>query len=230
MIAAIHQPNYLPWMGYFYKIVNCDIFVFLDNVQYTKNGYINRNMIKTPQGAAWLTVGVLTKSRHGQLVSEVEINNSLPWSIIHQKSMFQSYSKAPYFKNYASFFQEIYARKWERLVDLNEALIKLICQILGINTVKFLFASELNVSGHSTELLVDICQAVDCDIYFSGPSGQDYMDEQFFVNQRITLRYSDFKHPAYNQLWGDFVPNMSIIDLLFNEGEKSLEILLGASS
>ena len=230
MIVAIHQPNYLPWLGYFYKIASCDMFVLLDNVQYSKNGFINRNKIKTPQGTAWLTVGALTKGRYEQLINEVEINNSLPWSSIHEKSISQGYSNAPYFKNYISFFEDIYHRKWEGLVDLNEALIKVICQILGIRSVEFTRASELNVPGQSTELLVNICKAVGSDTYLSGPSGQKYMDEELFEREGISLRYSDFKHPAYTQLWGDFIPNMSIIDLLFNEGGESLKILKEASS
>jgi len=230
MIVAIHQPNYLPWLGYFYKIASCDIFVLLDNVRYSKNGFINRNKIKTPQGAAWLTVGVLIKGHYGQLISEVEINNSTPWSSIHEKSIFQNYAKAPYFRNYISSFQDIYPRKWEKLVDVNEALIKVICQILGIRSVELTRASELNVSGQSTELLVNICKAVGADTYLSGPSGQKYMDEELFEKEGIGLRYSDFKHPTYTQLWGDFIPNMSTIDLLFNEGGKGLEILMGASS
>ena len=230
MIVAIHQPNYLPWLGYFYKIANCDIFVLLDNVQYNKNGFRNRNKIKTPQGTVWLSVGVLTKGRYGQLITEVEINNSVPWSSIHEKSISQNYSRAPYFKKYKAFFEDIYHKKWGTLVDLDEALIKVIYEILGIKSVKFIRASELNVTGESTELLVNICKAVGADTYLSGPSGQKYMDEELFEKEGISLRYSDFRHPTYTQLWGDFTPSMSIIDLIFNEGEKSLEILRGAGS
>lgn len=230
MIAAIHQPNYLPWLGYFYKLIKADIFVLLDNVPYSKNGFINRNNIKTPQGVKWLTVDVLTKHRHGQLVSEVEINNNIPWANIHEKSISQNYTKGPYFSKYMSLFGNIYRTKWEKLVDLNEALIKTICEILTVKNVRFIRASELSVRGTSTELLVNICKAVESDTYLSGPSGQKYMDEELFKKEKISIRYSDFKHPTYTQLWGDFTPNMSIIDLIFNEGEKSLEILTGASS
>lgn len=230
MIIAIHQPNYLPWLGYFYKIASCDIFVLLDNVEYSKNGFINRNKIKTPQGAAWLTIGALTKGRYKQLINEVEINNNVPWSTIHEKSIAQNYSKAPYFKKYKAFFEDIYHKKWERLADLNEALIKVIYDILPIRGVQFIQASELNVSGESTELLVNICKAVGADTYLSGPSGQKYMDVELFEKEGISLRYSDFKHATYTQLWGDFIPNMSIIDLIFNEGERSLGILKGAGS
>lgn len=230
MIVAIHQPNYLPWLGFFYKLANCDIFVLLDNVEYSKHGFINRNKIKTPQGPAWLTVGVLTKGRHKQLINEVEINNGVPWSRTHERSIAQNYSKAPYFKQYKAFFEDIYHRQWERLADLNEALIKVIYDILAIRDVQFIRASELNVSGEGTELLVNVCKAVGADTYLSGPSGQKYMEAELLSKEGISLRYSDFEHATYHQLWGDFIPNMSVIDLIFNEGERSLDILTGAGS
>lgn len=226
MIVAIHQPNYLPWLGYFYKIAWSEVFVFLDNVQYSKNSIINRNKIKTPQGAAWLTVGVLTKGRLGQVIKEVDINNDTSWYRTHEKSISQNYSKAPYFRNYQELFEDVYRRRWEKLIHLNEALIKLNCDLLGIKATKFLRASELNVSGQSTELLISICKAIGADTYLSGFGGKKYMDDKAFEEAGISLSYYDFEHPTYNQLWGEFIPNLSIIDLLFNEGEKSLEILL----
>lgn len=227
MIAAIHQPNYLPWLGYFYKIASCDVFVFLDNVEYSKEGFINRNKIKTPQGAIWLTTGVLTKGHHGQLINEVKINNSVPWSVIHRKSISQNYSSAKYFNEYFPSLENIYRETWERLADLNEALIRLMCKMLNIAGIKFVQASELSVPGKSTELLVNICNAVGADTYHSGPSGRNYMDEDLFKKQHIRLEYSNFKHPTYEQLGGDFIPNMSVIDLIFNEGRKSRDILKG---
>ena len=226
MIAAIHQPNYLPWLGYFYKIARSEVFVFLDNVQYGKNNIINRNKIKTAQGAAWLTVGVLSKGRLGQLIKDVDINNDTSWRRTHEKSISQNYSKAPYFKKYKDFFEDIYYKQWEKLVHLNEALIKLNCDLLGIRDVKFIRASELSISGQSTELLINICKAIGADTYLSGFGGKKYMDEKAFEQASISLSYYDFDHPTYNQLWGEFIPNLSIIDLLFNEGGKSLEILL----
>ncbi len=230
MIAAIHQPNYLPWLGYFYKICQCDVFVFLDNVQYSKNNIINRNKIKTPQGVRWLTVGVLTKGQYGQLISEVEVNNSVPWNKVHEKSIFQNYHKAAYFEKYTPFFEHIYESSWGKLVGLNETLVKMICELLGIKSVKFVQASELAASGTETKLLVNICKAVGADTYLSGFGGKKYMDEDAFEKEGIRLEYYDFKHPTYQQLWGDFIPNLSVIDLLFNEGERSLEILKGQTS
>lgn len=226
MIIGIHQPNYLPWLGYFYKIARSDIFVFLDNAQYSKSSFINRNKIKTSQGAAWLTVDVLKKGRFKQLINEVEINNDTSWSSTHEKTISQNYSKARYFEKYKNFFEDVYHRRWQQLVDLNEALTTLICDISGISGVKFIRASEINVRGQSTELLINICKAVGADTYLSGFGAKQYMDEKAFEQANISLRYYDFEHPTYHQLWGEFIPNLSIIDLLFNEGDKSLEILL----
>lgn len=218
MIVGIHQPNYLPWLGYFYKIAKSDVFVFLDNVPYTKNSIINRNKIKTQHGAMWLTVSVLTKGRYGQLINEVEINNNIHWSKTHWKTICTNYVKAPYFQEYMSLFESVYQREWRKIADLNETLIRLICEILSIKSVKVIRASELDVSGKSTELLINICKAVGADTYLSGFGGKKYMDEKLFEKNGIKLKYYEVQHPIYKQLWADFIPNLSVIDLLFNEG------------
>ncbi|MCK4634739.1 MAG: WbqC family protein [Candidatus Aenigmarchaeota archaeon] len=217
MIVGIHQPNYIPWLGYFYKIAKSDVFVLLDNVNYTKNSFINRNKIKTQNGGVWLTVNVLTKGRYGQLINEVEIDNSKLWNKVHWKTIFFNYSKAPLFNEYGHFLEEIYERKWEKLIDLNESLIKLICELSGIKNVKFIRASELNASGNGTDLLIDICKKLGADTYLSGFGGRNYMEEKKFKGDDIELKYYDFKHPIYKQLWDGFVPNLSVIDFLFND-------------
>lgn len=218
MIVSIHQPNYLPWLGYFHKIANSEVFVFLDNVPYTKNSLINRNKIKTQRGASWMTLSVLTKGLNGQLIGEAEINNGMPWRETHWKTIKANYSKAPYFPDYKDRFESVYQKEWKNLAGLNETLVRLICEILGIRNVKFVRASELGVSGKSTGLLIAICKAVGADTYFSGYGGKKYMDEGLFEKEGIKLKYSEFQHPVYNQLWGDFVPNISVIDFIFNEG------------
>lgn len=228
--VAIHQPNYLPWLGYFYKIASCDMFVLLSNVQYAKNSIINRSKIKTSQGASWLTIGVLTKGKPNQLISEVKINNNVLWRDTHWKSISQNYARAPHFDEYKEAFAGFYQRYWERLAELNEELIRSICQMLGIENTKFIKASDINVSGSGTELLINICKEVGANTYLSGFGGAKYMDEDKFRDAGIELRYYDFKHPVYHQLWGDFIPNLSVIDLLFNEGDKSLQILKGQAS
>jgi hypothetical protein len=226
-VVAIHQPNYLPWLGYFYKIAHCDVFVFLDNVQYEKNGFTNRNKIKTSQGPMWLTVGVLTKGSPHQTVREVRIDNNVAWGEKHWKSMSQNYSKAPCFEEYAERFRSRYHGSWENLADLNEAFVRDICQMLGVASVEFRRASLLDVSGAGSELLAAICRQVGADTYLSGFSGEGYMEKEPFERSAVRIRCYDFAHPDYHQLWGEFVPNLSVVDLLFNEGARSLDVLKG---
>lgn len=226
MIVAIHQPNYLPNLAFFYKIANCDKFVFLDNAQYVKHQFMNRNKVKTVNGENWLTVPVLTKDKLGQPIDDVEINNQSNWRIDHWKTIKQNYTKAEHFKEYDFFFEGIYRNNWEWLCHLNKTLIIEICDLLGIlKNMNFIYASDMNIDSESTERLINICKAVGGDTYLSGASGHKYLDESLFEKENIKLVYSDFKHPTYNQLWGEFLPNISIIDLLFNEGSKSLDIL-----
>jgi len=219
-IVAIHQPNFLPWLGFFYKMLKSDIFVFLDNVQYSKNSYQNRVKIKTPQGAIWLTVPVSHK--FGQLTSEVEINNEEPWRKKHLKTLELNYKKTSFFKEVFELLQEIYLKKeWELLVDFNIELIFGISKFLGIKT-ETIRASSLNVSGKSTDLLISIAKELNASTYLSGKGGAIYQDEEKFKAKGINLVYSDFRHPVYTQAWGEFIEGLSIIDLLFNCGNDSI--------
>ncbi len=226
-IVAIHQPNYIPWIGYFHKMLNSDIFVFLDDSQYSKNQVINRNTIKTAQGGMYLTVPVLIKGQFGQTTLEVKIDNHINWRKRHWKSILMNYKKAKYFKLYSSFFEELYQMDWDKLSELNEFIVQKIADFLNIK-MDFIKSSELEIKGESTERLVNIVKSVDGDTYISGIGAKDYLDEDMFTESKISLTYQDFHHPVYNQLCGEFKPKMSIIDLLFNEGPKSLEIIKGA--
>ncbi len=228
-VVAIHQPNYLPWIGYFYKIAHCDVFVFLDNVQYEKRGFTNRNRIKTSQGPGWLTIAVLTRRCYYQAVKDVRIADGDFWHQRQAASLTHCYARSPYFAEYAQNFRDIYGRPWEYLADLNQVLVKDICRMLGIGSVEFRRASELNVSGAKSELMAQICREVGGDTYISPSVGgsRGYMELEPFEKRGVEVRYFDFVHPVYQQLWGDFCPNMSVVDLLFNEGGRSLDILNG---
>lgn len=228
MIVSIHQPNFLPWLGYFYKLTQCDVFVLLDNVQYTKNSFINRNRIKTPRGADWLTVPVIIKGRFGQLIRDVEINSSVDWRKKHLGTLEANYRKAKYFEPIFQGLETIYSvNDWINLCELNIMLLEWALSILGLkkNLVR---ASDLNLEGESTQLLIDIIKELGGDTYLSGFGGANYQEEELFEKAGITLTYYDFKHPVYPQLWNDFIPNLSIIDLLFNCGSESLDVLLGS--
>ncbi len=223
MIVAIHQPQYLPWLGYFDKIGRADIFVLLDNVQYKKNEWQNRNRIKTAHGWQWITVPVLNEFR--QKINQVKINNRVDWKRKHLHALMYNYSKSPYFDEHKPFFEHIYNKKdWEYLVDINTHLIKYLVKALGIGS-KILTASNFKLRDHPTERLIDICKAVGADTYLSGVDGYKYMDMEKFEQAEIKVFVQNFKHPTYSQLFGKFEPFMSIIDLLFNHGHESLKII-----
>jgi len=224
MIIGIHQPEHLPWNGFFDKVDQSDIFVLLDNVPFEKNYFQNRNRIRTRDGWAWLTVPVYTSGRFSQLINEVEIIKNSNWRKKHWKTLFYSYKNAPYWERCAEFFKSLYQKEWHYLVDLNETIIRFIIGELGIK-VKLVKASELNVSGRSTELLLNICKELGADVYLSGKSGREYLDEHRFKDEKIEVMYQDFKHPIYPQQFEPFIPQMSTIDLMFNCGDSSLNIL-----
>lgn len=225
MRVALHQPNYLPYLGYFHKMAHCDVFVLLDDVQFAKRSYTQRVKIRTEDGEAWLTVPVLTRKKRFQLICEVEIDAAKAWEKKHWKSLVQSYRKASCFAAYRDFFEGIYAQQHVRLGELNERLIRYLAGELGIST-RIVKSSSLRIMGSRTPRIISICEALGGDSYLSGKSGRLYLDEVKFAEARIRLHYQDFQHPVYPQLHGEFRPYMSAVDLLFNCGDKSREILL----
>lgn len=230
MRVGIHQPMYFPWLGLFDRIYRCDKFVLLDNVPYSKNYFLNRNRIKTPNGWAWITVPVLTKGKFNQLIKDVKIDNSSKWREKHWKSIYYNYQKAPYFNTYAEILKsEVYDRVWENLSDLCVKTLNLVLDMLKIK-IPILKASELGVSGKKEDLLLNICGKLGADEYLSGPDGRKYLNLKKWEENGIKVFFHDYKHSTYPQLYGEFIPNLSIIDLLFNCGEKSLKILTGSMS
>jgi len=225
-MVTIHQPEHTPWLGFFDKIRQADTFVILDNVQFRKNYFQNRNRIRTQQGWTWLTVPVLAKGKLGQLIQDTQINNAVNWQSKVWKSIFYAYNKAPFFDQHSSFLKQVYDKPWTHLADLNEEIIRYISHGLGIQ-VKIIRASTLSSTGKGTDLLLEICHKLEADTYLSGISGKDYLEETKFAEQGIKVIYQEFYHPIYKQLYEPFIPGMSIIDLLFNHGGKSLDILTG---
>lgn len=223
MIVSIHQPQYLPWLGYFSKIDRSDTFIFLDNVQFKKNEWQNRNRIRTAEGWQWLTVPVLHKFL--QKISEVEINNTVQWNKKHLNALVTNYSKAPFFKEYIGFFEQTYAQDWKYLVDINIHIIQNLVKLMGIPDIELILASKFESREGPTERLIDLCKQVEGDIYLSGKDGAKYMDLDIFEKEGIKIIFQDYKHPQYPQLFGSFEPYMSILDLLFNCGPESLSIL-----
>jgi len=224
VIVAIHQPQYLPWLGYFDKIEKTDIFVILDNVQYKKNEWQNRNRIKTANGWQWLTVPVQYK--FPERIDQVKINNRIDWKRKHLNAIVINYGRSLYFNKYRSFFEGVYSQEWEYLVDINVCLINFLIKALGINT-ETLMASKLRLREDPTDRLIDICKEVGANTYLAGKDGRNYMDIEKFEKENIKVIFQDFQHPIYNQLFGEFESYMSVIDILFNYGEDSLRILRG---
>ena len=225
MVIAVHQPQYIPWLGYFEKIARSDMFVFLDNVQYKMREFQNRNRIRTDKGWMWLTVPVVTKDGCRMSMSEVQIDNTMPWQRKHLGSIRASYAQAPYFNEYFPFFEDTLNKRWARLSDLNVCTVKYIMDRLSITTPT-VFESELNILTTKTQRIIDICRKLNADTYLSGIGAKDYLDESLFPENKITLYYQNFDHPEYKQCFEPFMPYMSAIDLLFNHGPKSRGLLL----
>lgn len=209
-------------MGFFKKIQSVDIFVFLDDAQFEKNDWDNRNKIKTLNGDMWLTVPILHK--FGQKLNQVKIANNENWAEKHKKSIKMNYEKSDFFKDYWEDIDKILTKKWENLIDLNYDLINYFLIKLGITT-KIVKSSELNIKKTGSERLLDICKKLSTNTYLSGELGKNYLNEEIFAEAKINIKYEKFQHPNYKQLGETFQPNMSIMDLLFNEGSKSKKIL-----
>lgn len=227
-IISIHQPNFLPWIGYFYKIIKSDIFVILDDVQYTKNSFINRNKIKTPDGEQWLTIPVKHSGNFGSLIKDTEIDSPERTFKKVQGTLTANYKKAKYFDNIFTLLETCFQDK-TNLSILNENLIKSICNYLKIGT-KILKSSEiLQTNLHSTDKLLHICKELGGSSYLAGFGSRKYQESQKFEQAEIICDVYDFAHPTYPQLWRDFIPNLSVIDLLFNCGPSSYEIILNCN-
>ena len=225
MRLVILQPSYLPWLGYFDQMFKSDVFVVYDDVQYDKNGWRNRNRIKTPQGPQWLTVPVLISGRNFPLNREVEINNTASWQTKHLKSIVQNYMKAPFFDQCIGPVESVLRRSWRFLIDLDMAFVQMLIEQLGLKT-RIYFCSDLRIPKMGkTERLIDICRYFSADTFLEGDAGKNYIDETLFVRAGVQLEFHGYQHPVYRQLHGDFIPYLSVIDLLFNHGRKSLGVL-----
>jgi len=226
MIVSINQPAYLPWLGYFHRIAVSDAHIVLDHVQFEKNSFVNRNKIRTPEGWCWLTVPVKTSGKFGELpINEIEIANETKWALKHWQSLRLNYAKAPFFGQHSAFFENIYARPWHKLADLAGEITAYLLNAFGINT-KIYFSSQMKASGKKDELVLNLCRELGATAYLSGPLGRDYLREDLFGNHGIKVRYDDYQHPTYPQLYSGFEPYMSALDLLFNAGPASLEVIL----
>jgi hypothetical protein len=225
MKLAGHQPNYIPWPGYFVKMAQCDIFFILDTAQFQRgSSFDNRNLIKTSQGTQMLTVPVKRKGMGLQRFDEVIV---IPgWKRHHLMALKVNYAKAPYFEEVFSKLERV-LQDTGYLIDTNIAFIKLVHDLLGLKT-KLVFLSDLPQFAElrKNELIAAICQHFSADCYLSGIGGRAYNQPEIFEKQGIKLEYLDYQPITYPQLWGSFIPNLSIVDMLFNCGAEGTRKLL----
>ena len=220
MIVAVHQPQYLPWLGYFDKIRQADSFCYLDSVQYKKNDWQNRNRIKTSQGWQWLTVPV--RFQFPEKICDVKINPTVNWRKKHLQSLVTNYRRAPYFEKYIEVYEQIYSEDWESVSELNIHFIERLVDALGLSRKPAVKSSQLELREDPTDRLIDICRQVKADTYLAGQDGMNYMDLERFKENGIEVIIQDFKHPIYPQMFNEFQSHMSVVDLLFNCGPGSL--------
>lgn len=226
MTLTAHQPGYLPWCGLFHKMAMADRFVMFDGVQYEPKGFDNRNRIRSDDGWTWLTVPVLRKGHRSVPIEQIEINDSVPWRRKHWKAIATTYSKAPFFDRYADFLEATYARTWNTLVELNEYLLRWLIEQLGLR-IPLERASTMNLEGTGSARVLDMCLKAGADAYVFGEHGRSYADLDSFIDAGVEVYFQSFNHPVYAQVQGDpFVPNLSVIDLLFNHGESSMDIIM----
>lgn len=237
------QPSYIPWLGYFDQIHQADLFVFYDDTQYTRRDWRNRNKIKNSNSQEQLlTIPVETKGRYHAKINEIPIKENTPWREEHLKAIKFNYAKAPFFKDYFPKIEQIISPPNQQvhpakrgqpanqpgpsLSTYNIETTKALANLLGITNTEFTTSSELNLTYESpNQYIIEICKKLNATHYLTGEKAQNYLDESLFTKHSITLEYQRYKHPEYSQQWGDFIPYLSIVDLILNEGPKSLQIL-----
>src|SRR3989338_4724207 len=224
--VVIHQPDFLPYLGFFHRFLLADLWVVLDDAQFLTGGsksWHNRDKIKTPQGERWLTVGV-KKTPLDTMINEAFLADD-GWEKKNLNLLAENYRKAPFFNEVFPAVERLYAHDCVKLIDFNMRSIEMLMEMLDIR-IKTIFATTLKALGKKTERLVDICKKVEATTYLTGVGSRDYLQESLFETEGMKVVWQDFKHPVYPQLHGEFVPYLSGVDILFNCGiKKSREII-----
>lgn len=224
MKAAIHQLQYWPGLRFFAKMRQADLFIYLDDVQYEKREFQNRNRIRTPRGWQYLTVPVISKGRFSQKINEVELENTGAWAADHLQAIKLNYARAPFFKEHLPALEELYSRDYRLLADLAIATMDFLREALGIKTpVKF--SSEYAVEEASSARLARLCAAAGAGEYLSGAGAKAYLDPGVFSFAGIKLSWQEFKPREYPQAFPGFEPDLSALDLLLNCGPRSADWL-----
>ena len=222
MKVAIHQPNFAPWIGYFSKIAASDIFILLDDAQYTKNSYINRNRIRIGDSSHWLTIPVRTSG--DSPINQVEIDNNQNWKSNHLKTLKQYYGKSAGYARTMKMIEDVYSVDYKYIHEINTDLIRRICGELGLKP-ELRTASDFNVSGKSTNRLIELIKRVGGDTYISGHGAEAYQDESLFMKNDIRLKFLEIEQVIYPQQGNEFISSLSVVDYLFNVSAASTDIL-----
>jgi hypothetical protein len=228
MILSAHQPYFAPFPGFFYKAFMSDLFVMLDDVQFPQGTtWISRNRFKSHQGALWITVPVWKKGMGLQKISEVRICHEGRWAKKHVESLKTAYRKAPYLAEHLGFLEEMFSEKNEKLMDLNLALIQYLMKALDIQA-KTVLLSDLNVPSSGSRRLVDVCKKLGASQFIAQTPAKKFIDEKLFLDAGVELSFFNPPAPIYPQLWGDFIANLSVFDLVLNCGPKAHDILVNS--
>lgn len=227
MLVSMHQPDYLPWLGYMNKIAVSDAFIFYDTAFYSLGGFHHRNKIKVNGGFAYLTIPLAHEECFKRL-KDVALPSDTRWAKKHWKSLVNFYSRAPYFKEHAPFFEKFYnsVEKWKSLADLNIAVIEYLCQAFGLSA-KLYRASQfdINLELRQTDAILDIIRHTEATEFLSGPSGKKYIEKEKFDAAGIKLIFQEFHEREHAQLFPPFLAGLSAVDLLFNEGPRAVDYL-----
>ena len=229
MILTAHQPLYMPWLGFFHKAMLADTICILDDVQFAEGDFINRNKIKTVHGAKWLTVPVDKKNHLNKKINQMIIVDE-NWQNRHMSLLRQSYSKAPFFHYYIERLSElIEGANYYFLLDLNLAVLEFLFRELEISTT-IIMSSTLKLQGKKSDLILSMCQELGADVYISGQNGPHYLKLNDFELAKRQIAVQNYEHPTYSQLHEGFIPYLSVVDLLFNSGPKSRDIIMAGNT
>jgi len=220
LVVTIHQPDFLPWQGFFERWRNSGVYIVLDDVQFIRRGWHNRDKIKTKDGVRWFTVPVVQKGKYDQLIKDVLIDESTDWRSEHLRTLECNYRKAPGFQRCFNRLRAVYDRHHRLLIELNMDLLRFAAEELGITT-PVVFASQKQVTTKSTQRLVDLVKSVQGTAYLVGQGSKEYLDESLFLQEHIRVVWQEFSPVKYEQLYGTFEPGLSVIDFLMNKAPVS---------
>lgn len=228
MIVVGHQPQYIPYLGFFNKVSKADIFVFVDNVQFQRQSWQQRTLIKYDGKPLYLTIPVKKKGKYFQNINDVEIIDGR-WKNKHWKSICLAYGKTPYFEAYRKDLEFMYQKKWPRLSDFTIEMTNYLLDTIGIRHKAVYIGSKLKISGDKTGLLIDICKKTGADTYLSGDGARVYVNEMQFRHSSLNHVFNNFKHVKYQQYGDGFLEGMGIIDALFMHGPNTLSLIKGCN-